>query len=239
MSINKAILVDIENLANLYTVQMFSIPDISKATGVSRSTVRLRLLENGVKLRGRTESIRLHPEKLGHLGVKRIFSEEWKHNISLAKKRYGSENAMGVSLKPSGYYEITRGVNKGRPLHDIVIEMKIKRHLKPSEVVHHKNGIKTDNSPNNLEVMTRSEHSKMHLIERNGNETGISHYRHDTHGESHPNAKLTEEDVLKIINDKRNSTALASEYGVKRSCIKKIRTGRTWSYLTNIKRKSL
>jgi len=29
-------------------------------------------------------------------------------------------------------------------------------------VIHHKNGIRWDNRPDNIEVMTRSEHSKLH-----------------------------------------------------------------------------
>lgn len=42
-----------------------------------------------------------------------------------------------------------------------------KRYLSPDFVVHHKNGDKKDNRPDNLEVMKKSEHSKMHTTVKN------------------------------------------------------------------------
>jgi hypothetical protein len=36
------------------------------------------------------------------------------------------------------------------------------RDLKPNEVVHHKDGNKLNNKKNNLEVMTKAEHYKIH-----------------------------------------------------------------------------
>ena len=51
-------------------------------------------------------------------------------------------------------------------IHRIIAEQKIGRPLELYEVVHHINGDKKDNRPENLEVMTVSEHSRMENIGR-------------------------------------------------------------------------
>lgn len=48
------------------------------------------------------------------------------------------------------------------PEHVLVAEKSIGRLLSRSEVVHHINGIKDDNRPENLLVLTRVEHRKLH-----------------------------------------------------------------------------
>ena len=40
-----------------------------------------------------------------------------------------------------------------------------KRYLSPDFIVHHKNGIRTDNRPENLEVMHKGEHTRIHNIQ--------------------------------------------------------------------------
>ena len=47
--------------------------------------------------------------------------------------------------------------------HRLVVEESIGRLLQQNEVVHHINGIKTDNRPENLQVLTVSGHRKIHM----------------------------------------------------------------------------
>lgn len=62
----------------------------------------------------------------------------------------------------------TKGYSKyyGRHEHRVVAEKKIGRKLQKGEVVHHIDGDKTNNHPNNLQVMTNSEHARLHAEER-------------------------------------------------------------------------
>lgn len=68
-----------------------------------------------------------------------------------------------------GYVTILQSDGRRIGEHRIVAEAKIGRKLLPGEVVHHINGMKLDNRPENLEVMTVSEH--------------VSHHRRTNRGE--------------------------------------------------------
>ena len=47
--------------------------------------------------------------------------------------------------------------------HILIAEIKINRLLRDGEVVHHKNGIRTDNSIENIDITNQSRHFKEHL----------------------------------------------------------------------------
>lgn len=160
-SVNKGVLTD------LYHTKMMSIPDIASELNVSRSTARNMLIRNGVELRSRSDGIRCVSYKLGlhSKGKKRIFSQEWKENIKKAMNIYANKHAKGISIKPNGYVEITRGNNKGKKQHIVIMEERIGRKLFYDEVVHHIDGDRSNNDINNLALMTRKGHCKHHALE--------------------------------------------------------------------------
>lgn len=166
-SVNKVI-IDFGRLRDLYVDQLLSIPQVSKQLGVSQSTTRARLKECGL-LRSRGDAIRL-AAKQGRIGSalrgkRRTFTEEWKRNLSSSLRKSKAATAKGVSLKPSGYIEITRGENKGRCLHVVLVEQHIGRRLKADEVVHHIDHNRSNNEITNLQLMTRAEHTRLHRLE--------------------------------------------------------------------------
>lgn len=157
-SVNKVI------LGFMYHDEQRSIPDIAATLGIPYNAARQLMLMSGVALRSRTDGIRAVRAKLGKhaLGKTRIFSDQWKKNISASKLAHGEQYASGVSLKPNGYIEVTRGPHKGRSLHRVIAEQMLGRALLPGEVVHHKDECRSNNSESNLEVMTRAAHTSHH-----------------------------------------------------------------------------
>lgn len=158
-SVNKVI------LSFMYHDERRSIPDIASALGVPYSRARKLLKDAGIALRSRADGVRAASHKLGkHLaGKTRVFSEQWRANISAGRK--ASTVFSGLTVKPSGYVEVTRGKNKGRSLHRVIMEKKLGRQLSRDEVVHHKDECRSNNNESNLEVMTRAEHTSHHRKE--------------------------------------------------------------------------
>ncbi len=84
------------------------------------------------------------------------------------RNRIGSDHPNYRSGKTvsHGYVVLTSkvwGDNRGRYEHRVIMEQALGRKLLDEEVVHHKNGITTDNRIDNLEVLTdRAVHNRLH-----------------------------------------------------------------------------
>lgn len=92
--------------------------------------------------------------------------------------------------------------------------------------VNHKDGNKLNNSLFNLEWCTNQE-NRQHAVD-----TGLSA---SLIGETNPFHKLTEKEVLQIIEDLKNQIPfkdICNKYSISKSTVSAIRNHRNWKYLT-------
>ena len=132
------------------------------------------------------------------------------------------------------YKKITTGKGVQQDEHRYAMEKHLGRSLTPVECVHHINGDRADNRIGNLSVVSRSEHAKIHMTEKQKARCRQMGKDHAKSGEYNSQAKLTGADVVVIRRELRNGAIgayLAVEYGVSESCISSIKTRRKWKHI--------
>jgi len=104
-----------------------------------------------------------------HLFIKgHKHSDKTKQKLSTTKIGNLNPKWKGGKFKSHGYLYILKqnhpfAKTNGYILeHRLVMEKKIGRYLKPSEIIHHINGIKDDNNINNLVITNRNKHLTLH-----------------------------------------------------------------------------
>ena len=137
-----------------------------------------------------------------------------------------SERILKLKTHRDGYLISTLckdGVNKMFQVHRLVAVAFIKN-PKKKPFVNHKNGIKNDNSKENLEWCTSKENA-IHAVRM-----GLTVSKK---GEDSVNAKLKECQVKEIFLSKESLSTLSKRYKVATVSIQRIKSGKRWQHFTN------
>jgi len=141
-----------ERLEELYLNQQLSTPDIAKVLGVHQATVLRKLHDAGVPTRSISEGER---------------------NATAQGKNWGGTRKRMEQVKSSDGYFMRKELSHPRvdsngyiKVHILVWEEGHGKFVPVGSVVHHINGVLTDNRLENLHMFTNSEHSKFHMFAR-------------------------------------------------------------------------
>jgi len=159
-------------------------------------------------------------------GYEGIYSISNRANVRLEINRRNKKagSLLSKSKDQDGYY-FTRLSRDGRTARTERIARLVAagfiHPIPPKMQVNHKSGVRTDDRPENLEIVTCKENIR-HSIEVLG---------HTRNGENNPAAKLSEADVLKIRLNRANGeslTVLSKRYKMSDVQIRNIVAGKIW-----------
>ncbi len=171
------------------------------------------------------------------------FLKEW-NQITRSKFHFCSKicrnknkECSRYAAEQNGNVQRFRGEGKsyvkflGRHAHRIAAEEKLGRALKRGEIVHHINGDRRDNRHENLEVMTQSDHIKIHLPEMHALRVKNNAA---ARGVGHGMSKLKPDDIVKIrrlVSEGLMDTAISRQFNVSATTINSVRKGKTWRHV--------
>ena len=143
-----------ETLTELHWGHNLTMQEIGNIYGVHRDAISYGFKKRKLSQRTKAEAIKLayklHPERYHH-----TLSGERHPNWKGGRRK--EKNGYVILFDPSRQHRRSYE-------HRIIASQKLGRPLKSGEIVHHLNGIKDDNRPENLIVIKQTEHNPRSLI---------------------------------------------------------------------------
>ena len=133
---------DVDLISRMYIEENKSTNAIAEILNVSSQTIVRKLIEKGTKIRSTSEAQKIAYSSGRFPRLNNGHGPNWKGGRKIRM----------------GYVEIFMGKNCYVKEHRLVMEKCLGRKLKSTEIVHHLNGIKTDNRRENLTIVTRATH---------------------------------------------------------------------------------
>lgn len=131
-----------KEIQEIYLIQKKSTPEIASIYGVGPATIQRLLRSSGVDIRSTSEA-----QKQAYINGR----------VPRLNDGHGPNWKGGRKMR-MGYIEVLVGRKQYMKEHRLVMEGFLGRKLRKTELVHHKNGIKTDNRIENLTIVTREHH---------------------------------------------------------------------------------
>lgn len=135
-------------------------------------------------------------------------------------------------MRSGKYYQGVKVNGIKYDVHRIVAEEKIGRPLERGEVVHHINGDIRDNRPENLEVMTRPQHARLHKTGHSPSLETIEKIANSHRGKpNYASRKLNVKDVEKIYLMSESGMTykqISWNFDVEKSTIRRILKGEVY-----------
>lgn len=113
--------------------------------------------------------------------------------------------------------------------HIAVVEARIGRRLTKSEVVHHENEVKSDNSDGNLAILGRGEHTSLHHTGAKRTEDQLARIKEAVRRSARTKLTVEATEVIKAqVAIGVSQRQLAKTFGVSPMTINRVVHGATW-----------